>query len=994
MLENIFAVLDINSKNGLIDASVQNMSVFQSQFFQMVQEKLGIDAVFFLRDADGIPKVPLVYFAALDRFDRRKIAELHRLAWNSGEAPLLFVVTPEQLLIYNNYIAPKRKERYLDEKAALIETIELINNLESERQLLKYHRLNLETGEYWRVNDFRFSVKDRVDTTLMNNLRVMRRELISNIRKRIDKESLKDQQLFSIVHSLLGRSILIKYLEERKDKDGNTVFPLGYYEKFKAKAQVYCDLLDDKNATYALFEELANRFHGDMFPLEYKEKLIINQDDLNNLKDFLLGTIELDNRQMTLWPLYSFNVIPIQLISSIYELFFHLKIDDKTRKDGTYYTPYHLVSMLMDEVLPWEGQYEEKKILDPSCGSGIFLVEAYRRLVARWMFTNHQTKISNEQLLNIMQNCIYGVDLNGEAVRIASFSLSLVMCDYLEPRSIWETLSMPRLLGYNLFANDFFNSGKFDETKYDIIIGNPPWESQLSEKAEQYIKQEALAIGDKQIAQAFSWKAGKLCREQGSVCLLMPSKGFLFNRSEKNVAYRRQFFKTFDVAVIINFSIFRKILFDHATGPATAVLYMKKKKDDMDPIFYCTPKPTFTLEDRRRFMIEPADICKIPQDIVGNQLIWKIAMWGTPRDLELINKIMTQYKSLRSFLINNKMTYAEGFIRGTKHTVNYPEYINWPIISTRKFMPFYNIKDNQETVKSTEFYRCTRENKDVFMAPHLVIKQSPKKGRFLSSFLNYDALFVNSFIGIHGEENILKYISVLLYSKVFVYYALMTSRRWLVERDELNVEEILNFPFPEVSEDKIKMACDIYDKNCNCKSIDDKQIDEFAYTIYKLKHYEIEFIENAVAYIYDYFYVKGDSIALASPNKDTLEYYQKTLCNVLKSSLGREENIETNVYRGETPLIVLQLLFRNTNEVQKTINPTTDINEMLERLDKLLLDEHSGCVSVKRNVRVYCNDRIFIVKPNQSRYWSFSAACKDADEIYADIMTTWRNYNE
>ena len=42
-------------------------------------------------------------FAAIDNYNQKKIAELYRLAWNLGEAPLLFVVTPEQLLIYNNY---------------------------------------------------------------------------------------------------------------------------------------------------------------------------------------------------------------------------------------------------------------------------------------------------------------------------------------------------------------------------------------------------------------------------------------------------------------------------------------------------------------------------------------------------------------------------------------------------------------------------------------------------------------------------------------------------------------------------------------------------------------------------------------------------------------------------------------------------------------------------------------------------------------------------
>ena len=172
------------------------------------------------------------------------------------------------------------------------------------------------------------------------------------------------------------------------------------------------------------------------------------------------------------------------------------------------------------------------------------------------------------------------------------------MCDFLEPRCIWEELEFPSLKGNNLFADDFFvDGGNFEQQKYEIIIGNPPWESQLSENAKRYIGEIKHPIGDKQIAQAFSWKAADLCSTEGVVCFLMPSKGFLFNRSNTNVAYRQEFFSKFQVSVLINFSAFRKVLFEHASGPATGVVYYPHRKISYDEIFYCTPKPT--LYDRR-----------------------------------------------------------------------------------------------------------------------------------------------------------------------------------------------------------------------------------------------------------------------------------------------------------------------------------------------------------------------------------------------------------
>ena len=84
------------------------------------------------------------------------------------------------------------------------------------------------------------------------------------------------------------------------------------------------------------------------------------------------------NGQLTLWQLYSFKDLPVELISHIYQLFV-------TDSNSSVYTPPFLVRLMLEEALSWDrlDRLEQKKeiILDPSCGSGVFLVEAYKRLV-------------------------------------------------------------------------------------------------------------------------------------------------------------------------------------------------------------------------------------------------------------------------------------------------------------------------------------------------------------------------------------------------------------------------------------------------------------------------------------------------------------------------------------------------------------------------------------------------------------------------------------
>ena len=987
LLNGIFECLDMNSNTGLAtEDSLQSMSPFQRLFYTQVHEKIGIDAIYFLRDANGNAKVPLIYFSAIQEYDAKRVAELHRLSWNLGEAPLLFVVTPDTILIYNNYEAPRAVEDgSLDPTAGIIEALGMADGVVSQQAALqKYHRSLLESGEYWRQSKTRFDAQGRVDATLMSNLRIMRRTLINQISKRCDVDK---ETITSVVHSLLSRSIFIKYLEERKDSNGETVFPQGFYSSFLESAKQYTDVLESKEATYSLFNSLREKFNGDTLQVTEVETEIITQNDLDELRTFILGDSELESKQLTLWPFYSFDIIPIQLISSIYELFFHLS--DADDEKGTYYTPLHLVNLVMDEVYPWEGEYTDISFFDPSCGSGIFLVEAYRRLVCRWMSQNDVHTITCDQLKLLLENSIFGVDINEEAIRVASFSLSLAMCDFLDPRSIWDKLSFPRLLERNLISNDFFDEGEsFNTKKYDVIVGNPPWQSSITEKAKTYLKKANRVIGDKQIAQAFSIKCSGLCEENGIICLLMPSKGLLFNRSDKSRAYRANLFEDNDILAVINLSAYRRFLFDHASGPAAAIIYTPKKKKISQPIIYCTPKPIYTIEDIRKFSIDPTDICRIPRDIIDDDRIWKIAMWGAPRDLELIGKLQSTFAPMASFIKENCMTTAEGFKRGNRK-IQCHEFEGLPLVEAKSFRPYYVTSDELPTVDFDD-YECTVKNaREIFAAPHLIIKQSHKNGTFLSEVLDYDAAFNHSLLGIHGDINRLKYLSVIIGSRVFSYYHILTNRKWLVERDELEAGDIWQTPIPNPSDEEIAEACDIFDELV-ISPTDKQKAEEYVRHIYRLKEYESYQIDDVIDYVYDYFKNKQHSASFERPSMDAYKRYYYSINEVLTNTFGASADLSGELYFGDAPLSVLVLNVgrQNTKELSVVAN-NNRLNEILLSLDRSLADNQQ-MVFVRRNLRIYQQDKIFIVKPSQRKYWTHSAACRDADEMFEDVSKAWR----
>lgn len=464
----------------------------------------------------------------------------------------------------------------------------------------------------------------------------------------------------------------------------------------------------------------------------------------------------------------------------------------------------------------------------------------------------------------------------------------------------------------------------------------------------------------------------------------MPSKGLLFNRSTQSSLYRKRFFDENTVSVIINFSIYRRVLFDNATAPCAAIIYYpKKSNENSTPIFYCTPKPQYSLQDSKKFSIDPTDICRIPNDLVHDDRIWKIAMWGSPRDLELIDRIQSTHLSLDAFLLKHNMYSAEGFIRG-KDGCSHKELLGIPVVDVRDFVPFYISKEDLLVNKSEYFYRCSLKNHEIFKAPHLIMKQSHRKGRFFASVLDYDAIFNHSLLGISGDERVLKYLCLIINSRLFSYYHLLTSRTWMVERDALEIGDIRTTPIPEPSENILKKAVEIYE---NVKqSGDETPIDTFVFEVYRLQEYEMSLVSDALNYTYNYFDLKSKSIAFNKPSKEVYQQYYSTLMDVLKNSLGYAFSPKASFYIGESPLSVLMLsVNENTSNELQFFDSNYMTEQCLSQLDSLLTEERHN-IYIRRNVRIYGDDAIYIVKPKQEKYWNYSSACRDADELFSDIM--------
>jgi hypothetical protein len=989
VFRQVTTALDYTEGGGLVTSKAAAKGGTRLHLFLRATEQVKVDAVYFAGD------VPLVYFATREEFDPKDIAELHRRVWNDSRVPLLFVFTRSEVLVYDGFAIPTLDAQDLDSGERLV--LRLRATTDALERLHRFRRSNLETGVPWAQEPDRFRSNTRCDQSLLSNLGDTRRYLV--------RAGLPDD----VTQQLLARTILLIYLEHRE------VLTRAYYDRLIPGTGSLVEVLDDKGATYSLFDALADRFNGDLLPVSSKERQEVGPEHLSFLKRFLLGNEHVGTGQISLWPLYDFKVIPIQLISAIYEKF--LRKSDAP-PEGAHYTKQFMAELLMNEVLPWPSPDERDvperpRVLDPACGSGVFLVEAYRRIVERWRFKNPRSRPTAGILRELMTECIFGIDIDARAIRIAAFSLYLAMLDYLEPKYIWEQVKFPRLKAEpggdgNLYFSDAFNDSlPIHKSRFDVVVGNPPWgRDVLPASAAEYCRRRGHPVA-KEIAHAFLWLASDLSLD-GISALFCTSK-CLFNRELPDVRFRRGFFRENHVQTVLNLSSLRfSGLFSEATAPTVALVYRRPRpKESSESILYCTPKRAIGGSPSLELTIDSADLKWVPRAQAEEQSdVWKALCWGTWRDLDLVRKIKASGPTLREFL---ESPAAEQWERGRGFQPYDPAKNPKADLPTGPKrdpdiarMRFIDASDVTRYIIEPSAFVDSYPN-DLFVrkgvagayrGPHVLIKEGLSDWQFCSAFEPGNCTFRDTIFGIsapEAETSRLMALTVFLNSSAAQYFLFLTASTWGVERERVKPNEVLDLPAsvildPKAVKDLAAMLGRWGGSSYSEKERLEGDMDLRVFEAMSLTKNERVLVEDMLSWTMRAFHSPRDRVVRSRPSSAQLRAYAGAFKGVLDRVLAEgRQSAEATIYEGAGPLTVISFRLKGgklggTREVSRE----GQLEEVLGRLDRLLRDRESGSIFTRRQLKLFEKDAIHIVKPTEALCWTRTQAFKDADETLAE----------
>ncbi len=1043
--------------------------------------EVGAEQVFF------VDNNPIVVFAQHGEpvSDDETLRVLFNRIWCMSRPRLLFLARDGELAVYDLGQEPVAHGEGFEKQ--LLATARTAAEVSSG--LARFRREQIEEGRLFADKDLKG--RNRADEALIRHLKLLRQQLTGGALGE-GIIALKVEH----AHALIGRSIFVRYLEDRGIlvREDFEELAKGHEDWVALLDQpwdapplepgmadkLYLKVLQNKEFTYALFEYLAQTFHGDIFPSDDEEREKVTPQHLDLLQRFLSGQIQ--EGSLFLWA-YDFSIVPIELISSIYEEFYHEEVrvppkgepknsareKAKASDAGSHYTPAALVEWVLSQTLTPDVLAGLPRVLDPAAGSGIFLVEAFRRMVRfrRFQAAHHGGEVSREEMLEILRNQIAGIELNPHAARVAAFSLYLAFLHPQNPPAIRQHPRLPHLLydehrahteyDYDvLLAANSFDVGssvsdpdvrrRFESQCVEVVVGNPPWGQsgqggkEVAAVAKRWCEERDLPVGDNEPSQQFLHLAGDLLRPDGR-CGFLVSGGVLLKQKGTSQAFRRNWLQNATLHQVTNFTHVRHVFFNGAVSPFISVVWSKGRSTEENLVRYWSAKKTALVDENEIVVLSRADLRVVPQsDLMADGRLWKVYWWAGHRDAALLSTLrlnppLESYQELWAGEPGTGFKESDGRMRKQPSWAG-----NFQELPVKDFHRYGTV--NPRWLRNPPELLARPRQERFFEGLRLLVKGAPSRDneRFYEIVARIEtqpycvrhSIYSFPIQDTPVNRELAKVVVGTLWSSLASYYLFLSDSTFGTWHDRPTLDAYARFPLPLLKTDaalkqRLVSLVDQLHKTTGERNLFEdgetgrreleRQLDDAVFDLYELSAGERDLVRDMCEVGFDLLSNGPSSAALqplaergdksrsgfvnnldAGAGRDDLDGYLKAFVTFWSAQLrpsGDDIMVGWQILNSpegskENPLLGVRFGLCYPEEQQNwSDQPSPAWDEVLESFaSSNRVPLGSRGVEVEGLVRLVSESDILIIKRNERRLWTPSAAREDVE---AALLQVWRH---
>jgi N-6 DNA Methylase len=927
---------------------------------------------------------PLIFLIDADSLnDDHHLHRIRRLLAMRGDAPYLGVVSPGRLDVYRIALDKKalRQVRvHLDStKGSRIATLAQLGNIRPDAAIRP---------------------RDWISNVILSLL-------TSSINKLIAIGGISNEDAISLV----GRALFTRFLADR------SLLPRAMSDTATAAS-----LFDNEKVAAKTSKWLDTTFNGDLLPLSARIFKTLPARAYRVLGDVLRRAPE---GQLFLgweekWNNLDFAHIPVGVLSQAYELYLRNHAPLRQRREGGYYTPRPIADLMVRasfRALERQDVSSAAKILDPAAGAGVFLLTAFRELVAeRWRADGKRP--GTKTLRSILYKQIVGFDINEAALRFAALGLYLMSIELdPDPRPI-DKLRFENLRGKVLHrvkdetgkeGAELGSLGPFvadhHRGQFDLVIGNPPWASG-TKLPDWHLVREMVALiaverrttvqrpplPNEGLDLPFVWRAMQWAKPNGQIAFALHAR-LLFQQGDGMPEARQALFEALDVTSIINGVELRQTKVWPEISAPFCLLFATNRIPGANAGFrLISPRLEEKLNDAGSMRIDATNAEIVPSAQLAEMPdILKVLFRGSKADLGIIQRIRSRglptLESLWSELIGvtdrgillgsgNGYQKLRPSSRVRRKGDRLPgvdaKYLHGlPEVTAESFTRVSIDESGLDTFSLKRIH--DPRSIELFAGPVVVVHKSPpaSTGRIGVALSEKNVVFNETFYGYspHGysdAKTLAQYLTLVIGSKLAVWMALVTSGEFGFEREVIEKATLDRIPLPDLRKLETSQRTDIGKLFVELQSGDSSwdDVDKWVAKLYGLGTRELQVISDTLEFNLPFAASKRK--AQEAPTKTEKEKF----CEVIEKELlpwcerfGTSLVVRLLSQPAISPWQVLEIRRNGASNAEPV--PAPDWEGLLR-----VADESAASEVLLRNE----SEQLLVGQLGQRRYWSETQA--------------------